>query len=281
MKTGIKMKVNQEQSKKVQMIVFANGGDWETTLSNPHAIKQDIKRITYPYLFISSTGYLGCDNDIRVYNSSVRCKEVSADLFIRTNGTCELFESEDNLEEISSSTKQEFKYPMCFESESGFTVQFDHLTSGTIRSLGDFHDKDAKIGDYIVGLYPHTCTEVWTQIEDHKEEDYKETVYKHKDGGLYKILKKLDVDGIQCVKYSPVDSDEIYVRTLDHFNQSFTEYQEKYEYLWMYQVVNSRYDWHLCYRYFEDQKSLSEYFDMANIDAVEFQRLDYTKRVKL
>jgi len=76
MKTNIKMRVTPEQSKKVQEIVFANNDEYE--------------HIDYQIEFI------WIEPDLTVlysYNElfymKERSEEVDADLFIRTNGTCE------------------------------------------------------------------------------------------------------------------------------------------------------------------------------------------------
>lgn len=71
------MRVTQEQSKKVQKIVFSNGGEWAST--GKSLFDQD-----YDYIYISVYKKL-FDEEM----DDFLCKEVDADLFIRTNGTCE------------------------------------------------------------------------------------------------------------------------------------------------------------------------------------------------
>lgn len=87
MKTNIKMRVTPEQSKKVQEIIFANGGKWaggEKGVQTKTAWGDEIK-----FLFIATAGYLtymlkAQEDDFKKDES----KETDADLFIRTNGTC-------------------------------------------------------------------------------------------------------------------------------------------------------------------------------------------------
>ena len=77
MKTNIKMRVTPEQSKKVQEIVFDNGGAWKDTGSY-------FFEIGYDYIFLSESKEM-----LHGEKDDFDCEEVDADLFIRTNGTCE------------------------------------------------------------------------------------------------------------------------------------------------------------------------------------------------
>ena len=82
MKTNIKMRVTPEQSKRVQEICFENGIEWRFNLKK-------ISHINEPYLAIEPTAlfYRSTENDY--FSISSLFKEIDADLFIRTNGTCE------------------------------------------------------------------------------------------------------------------------------------------------------------------------------------------------
>jgi len=78
MKTRIKMRVTPEQSKKVQEIIFSNGGRWVSTGKGITDTEKE---------YLSLWGDLDltwCDN-----LEESEFEEVDADLFIRTNGTCE------------------------------------------------------------------------------------------------------------------------------------------------------------------------------------------------
>ena len=79
-KQNIKMRVTPEQSKKVQEICFANGVCWRRG-------KNTIQSENEKYLYLSDeyiTFVVTCE-----YFEEHDAKEIDADLFIRTNGTCE------------------------------------------------------------------------------------------------------------------------------------------------------------------------------------------------
>ena len=78
-KTGIKMVVSPEQSRKVQEICFENDIEW--------ASGTYIKYIDKPFLYINDSYLLGCGKDFHLFYRD-KNEEVSAELFIRTNGTC-------------------------------------------------------------------------------------------------------------------------------------------------------------------------------------------------
>lgn len=73
MKTNIKMRVTPEQSRKVQEICFENKIKWATS-------GKEFQRF-YEWIYIDEN-YMYCFSS-RIY------EEIDADLFIRTNGTCE------------------------------------------------------------------------------------------------------------------------------------------------------------------------------------------------
>lgn len=87
MKTNIKMKVNPEQSKKVQEICFEIGMEWTyggkeiSNLNMKYLCIETLNRKTRMY-YIDETKRYRENNNV----------EVDADLFIRTNGTCEACE---------------------------------------------------------------------------------------------------------------------------------------------------------------------------------------------
>lgn len=57
--------------------------------------------------------------------------------------------------------------------------------------------------------------------------------YKHKDGGLYLVVKIVDnyelANGVvtKLVEYKTLDNDTVYVRRLEHFNSSFKKYKKE------------------------------------------------------
>lgn len=81
-KTNIKMKVSLEQSIKIQEVCFANGIIWT------HKVKQ-LTNLHLPYLYICDIYGIYGTSDIECFNDHKEYKEMDADLFIRTNGTCE------------------------------------------------------------------------------------------------------------------------------------------------------------------------------------------------
>jgi hypothetical protein len=92
MKTGIKMRVNKEQSRKIQQISFANEVYWDSSTS--------VHNTEEPYLYIGNritygTTVTGFQNSDKI--------EVDPEFFIRTNGTCE----EDGLNRESTISKME------------------------------------------------------------------------------------------------------------------------------------------------------------------------------
>lgn len=97
MKTNIKMRVTPEQSMKVQEICFENRIKWND--GSRWVLKEN-----EPYLFILQEGVLIYKslNQYNEYNLRPE-KEIDADLFIRTNGTCEEI-SDEGLSKIKAAS---------------------------------------------------------------------------------------------------------------------------------------------------------------------------------
>lgn len=98
-KTGIKMRVTPEQSKKVQNICIENGIGWGWCIEG-----EFVRYINEPYLFIDdiiSFMYKGEEEDFL----NAENEEISAELFIRTNGTC--VESENTTEDNNKGEQTE------------------------------------------------------------------------------------------------------------------------------------------------------------------------------
>ena len=95
MKTNIKLRVTPEQSEAVQQICFANGINWKQTNFN-----KDTRNVRY--LFINQFDLTKCPLTSSSYFETHSYSEVDADLFIRTNGTCE---ESVNLVDNSSNNK--------------------------------------------------------------------------------------------------------------------------------------------------------------------------------
>ena len=82
MKKNIKMRVTPEQSKRVQEICFENGVKWNIALNK-------ISHINKPYLAIEPTIIFYKSTEVEYSSISSLFQEIDAELFIRTNGTCE------------------------------------------------------------------------------------------------------------------------------------------------------------------------------------------------
>ncbi len=99
MKTNIKLRVTPEQSEAVQKICFANGINWMDGRNTP-------MYLNFEYLFIESNRIQGRNvYDHNVGPETEGYTEVDADLFIRTNGTCE--ESIDIVDNLSNNKSKE------------------------------------------------------------------------------------------------------------------------------------------------------------------------------
>lgn len=98
MKTNIKLKVTPEQSKAVQKICFANNILWKPTNFNKYTSNVS-------FIFINPTNLTKCTYLSSNYFEAHSYTEVDADLFIRTNGTCE--ESVDIVDNLSNNKSKE------------------------------------------------------------------------------------------------------------------------------------------------------------------------------
>ena len=98
MKTNIKLKVTPEQSEAVQKICFANGISWKPTDFNRNTT--DVR-----FIFINQVNLTKCVSTSLEYFEAHPYTEVDADLFIRTNGTCE--ESIDIIDNSSNNKSKE------------------------------------------------------------------------------------------------------------------------------------------------------------------------------
>ena len=123
MKTNIKLRVTPEQSKAVQKICFNNKIYWAATGSN---FEEDNVR----YIFID------IDAMTLAYDSTFfhkhKFEEIDADLFIRTNGTCE--ESIDIVDNSSNNKSKEDMF-----KQYGFEVPDFYCTILT------------KVGSWLIG----------------------------------------------------------------------------------------------------------------------------------
>lgn len=79
-KTNIKMRVTPEQSKRVQEICFSKNIMWCES-------RDTVILTERPFLYIFQDYISSCDSESH-FKKSIE-KEIDADLFIKTNGTCE------------------------------------------------------------------------------------------------------------------------------------------------------------------------------------------------
>ena len=101
MKTNIKLRVTPEQSEAVQKICFAKGINWGDR-------ENKISCTAREYLFIEPTR-IWC-RGITNHNKgseTLGYTEVDADLFIRTNGTCEEFITQQELDNMLNNKSKE------------------------------------------------------------------------------------------------------------------------------------------------------------------------------
>lgn len=143
-KTNIKMRVNPEQSAKVQEICFKNGIEWKSKLK-----AKTLTFINEPFIFVKENKYLTWLGENQ-NDSFMKAKEeeIDPELFIRTNGSC--IENKD------------FTYPMWFkEKEDGYVVRFDGLTVGEVVYGFENWNLDSAKGD---NWTPHTDDRVWVQV---------------------------------------------------------------------------------------------------------------------
>ena len=109
-KTGIKMKVTPEQSQKVQEICFENGISWFSG--------KVLKHLDKPYFYINGDSELGySDKDSQLFFIEDDREEVSAELFIRTNGT--YVESEAPTKDNKGEQMEELKLECLVEGYEG------------------------------------------------------------------------------------------------------------------------------------------------------------------
>ena len=153
-KKEIKMRVTPEQSKKIQEICFENNIGW--------ASGKILKHLDSPFLYIRKYNELGyskkADELFFIRESN---EEVSAELFIRTNGTC--VESETTTEDTNKGEQmEELKLECLVEGYEGtyFEVgQVWEIKSGDILKVKGF--------DFETDIYKLTMTEV-----DDLDEEY-------------------------------------------------------------------------------------------------------------
>lgn len=163
-KTKIKMRVTPEQSEKVQEICFENQIRWSGEECNVSYTDRP-----FLYIFDNRIGYDHLANEDNYVNFFSHLKEIDADLFIRTNGTC--------MEE-----KQEFVYPMWFKSKStGDIIEFIGLKTGKLVVENvNYKNRSVPIEkNKIKHSWVKHTDDNWEQVE--KPKDIKDNQQNHKN----------------------------------------------------------------------------------------------------
>ena len=170
MKTNIRLRVTPKQSEGVQKICFANNIGWGNEL--------ELNFLDAPCLFIDHR-WLSYSHDIKFYNEQEE-EEVDADLFIRTNGTCEEFTCEhpgvDNTTgkcitcgkhidksdfepNIQSSSSVNLKSECQFAKYGFEKPDFECEILGTVS--GPFEKDDFVVGVIKKGMF-NNCPHMWS-----------------------------------------------------------------------------------------------------------------------
>jgi len=119
-KTNIKMRVTPEQSKKVQKICFENGATWRDGSQKLYS------GANFMYLHGGDILYHGASN--RIFENGDE-QEIDADLFIRTNGTCE--------EELEGSEREEVsKSDVTYQNNSGERLEITKEYKNNFEEFG-------------------------------------------------------------------------------------------------------------------------------------------------
>lgn len=147
MKTNIKLRVTPEQSEAVQKICFANNILWKPTNFN-----KDTNSVRH--IFINQFNLTKCRIMSNGYFEAHPYSEVDADLFIRTNGTCEEFI--DIVDNLSNSKSKEAMF-----RQYGFEVpDFDCTILAKVKNkyIGYVTMSQGEI--YPTYWYAHGCRHI-------------------------------------------------------------------------------------------------------------------------
>ena len=131
-KTGIKLQVTSEQSKQVQEICFANGIGWKNMRTQVSYLEQKYLYIVNPRITFG---------DSLNFFKGHSLEEISAELFIRTNGTC-----------VEETPKQELKQN---------TNKEETMEKSEVKSYAD-------VKEYLIakGLYERVLEIDWETYEE-------------------------------------------------------------------------------------------------------------------
>ena len=135
-KKGIKMAVNPEQSRKVQEICFENGMEWVRG--------NQVKHLNKPFIFINNSGSICHGRTSQLFNID-KNEEVSAELFIRTNGTC--VESETLAEDIPPKESQPKTLSEYLKENNAYEAFIENCVARALLNPKSFEGKRGKAED--------------------------------------------------------------------------------------------------------------------------------------
>ena len=162
-KTNIKLRVTPKQSEAVQLICFANNISWSNEF--------ELNFLDSPCLFIDHR-WLSYSHNIKFYNEQEE-EEADADLFIRTNGTCE--ESIDIVNNSSNNKSKEdifkqygFEVPdfecELWQVETSTSFEYVHglVLNKYAHPMGnlEYHKWNKKTGEVLVGCSSKSLTPI-------------------------------------------------------------------------------------------------------------------------
>lgn len=137
-KRGIRMVVNPEQSKKIQEICFENDIEW---MSGTH-----LKHLDKPYIYINDSHLLGYRKigEEELFNID-KHEEVSAELFIRTNGTC--VESETPTEDTPSEEPQPKTLSEYLKENKAYEAFIENCVTIVLLNPKSYERKRGEVGN--------------------------------------------------------------------------------------------------------------------------------------
>lgn len=168
-KTNIKMRVTPEQSRKVQEICFANGISWTTG--------KDLDHLNQPYLYISRYGELWyLSKSTSMYFTY---KEVSAEFFIRTNGTCIEPETstEDNMNKFDfvklMSTQQPKALSEYLKENGAYESFVENCVNAFLEDAMAYknfslNNEEARIGNMFSWADTEQGSDYWKKLDENR-----------------------------------------------------------------------------------------------------------------
>jgi len=162
--TNVKMIVTPELSERVQEIVFANGGEWNSSGTK-------VKNTETKYLYINANKSLEFGSDDNNFNKGKE-KEISTYAFVATNGMeswlpkydeIALFECSDKIIEAKF-IKYDIKSEYPFITTAG-AFQKCLKISDTKTSFMDFHQDNTILHQYMKNI--QVANQRWSSIDSY------------------------------------------------------------------------------------------------------------------